>query len=128
VDVLSVCPSYSINKTIAEACEVKGHNPRLPELIRQACLNVGYVNNDVYEQFEGQYIPKTRAYFDLLAAKLARGKRTVRRSELKAEFERISDNYRANGWTGPRRTGDPVRLVAGALAKLGTGGRASAGA
>jgi hypothetical protein len=128
VDVLSVCPSYSINKTIAEACAVEGHNPRLPELIRQACLNVGYVNNDVYEQFEGQYIPKTRAYFDLLAAKLARGERTVARRELKAEFERISDNYRANGWTGRHRTGDPVKLVAGALAKIGASGRASAGA
>lgn len=110
--VLSACPSYSINKTIAEACAVEGRHPRLPELIRQACINVGYVNNDVYEQFPGQYIPKTNAYFACLARKLDERKHTVTRRDLKADFDRISTAYRELGWSGPSRAGDPVALVA----------------
>lgn len=52
-DVLSVVPSHSINKTIQEACSVEGHNPLLPEMIRNNSINYDYVNNDVYEQFQG---------------------------------------------------------------------------
>ena len=111
-DVLAVCPSYSINKTIAEACKVDGHNERLPEMIRQACVNFGYVNNDVYEQFPGQYTPKTRAYFDLLAAKLATGQKSISRKDLKGEFKRITDAYRQAGWSGQSQVGDPVARVA----------------
>ncbi len=117
--VLAVCPSYSINKTIAEACKVRGHNTALPEMIRQACVNVGYVNNDVYEQFPGQYIPKTRAYFDVLAKKLAKGDTTITRRDVKAEFERITKDYRDHGWAGPTRKGDAVALVARHMKTLG---------
>jgi hypothetical protein len=117
--VLAVCPAYSINKTIAEACAVRGHNKCLPEIIRQACVNVGYVNNDVYEQFPGQYIPKTRAYFEVLAKKLAGRDRTFTRWDVKAEFERITEHYRNHGWTGPTRKGDPVALVARHMKTLG---------
>ena len=112
--VLGQCPSYSINKTIAEACSVPGHNPLIPEMTRQACLNAGgYTAEDVYEQFMGQYIPETRAYFDLLTAKLDRGEARVQRSELDAAFERITTTYRDLGWTGTvARAVSPVTAVA----------------
>lgn len=111
-DVLSACPSYSINRTISDACRVRGHNRHLPEMIRQACINVGYVNNDVYEQFHGQYIPRTQAYFDLLSDKLARGDRTITRKDLKAEFQAVDENYRKKGWKGKKSvSSDPVGRV-----------------
>jgi hypothetical protein len=117
-DVLAVCPSYSIDETIAEACSVKGHNSLLPETIRQNCLNQRYTTNDVYEQFGGDYLPRTRAYFDLLAKKIGRGERTVARQELDETFEKIDAAYRLEGWSAPAQDGDPVRRVAERFAAL----------
>ena len=111
-DVLAVCPSYSINKTIAEACSVKGHNSLLPETIRQNCLNQRYTTNDVYEQFGGDYIPRTGAYFDLLATKIAKGESTVALKELEEPFRKIDETYRMQGWSAPAQKGDPVARVA----------------
>jgi hypothetical protein len=111
-DVLAVCPSYSINATIAEACSVKGHNSLLPETIRQNCLNQRYTTNDVYEQFGGDYIPRTEAYFDLLAGKIAKGESTVAFKELEEPFKKIDETYRMQGWSAPAQEGDPVERVA----------------
>jgi alpha-N-acetylglucosaminidase len=111
-EVLAVCPSYSINRTIKEACSVKGRSRYLPEIIRQACINVGYVNNDVYEQFPGQYIPMTVAVFGMMERKIGTGNRVIYRKDLKKDFERIQAAYRMNGWNPRKRAaGDPVRTV-----------------
>jgi len=110
-DVLAVCPSYSVNRTIAEACSVPGHNRYLPETIRQNCINWRYTTNDVYEQFGGDYIPRTEAWLDLLDARLREGRKTVERAELDERFAAIDESYRKNGWSGPPVTGDPVEAV-----------------
>ncbi len=116
--VLATMPSYSINRTIEDACSVPGHNPRLPEMIRQACLNVAYVYNDVYEQFPGIYTAKTNAWFDLLEAKLAKGdRRGINGKELKEKFEQIEGHYRNNGWSGPIG-GDTIAAAAKTFAEL----------
>ena len=105
------------------------HNRFLPEMIRQACINVGYVNNDVYEQFPGDYIPKTVVVFDHIEKKMADGEKIVYRKDVKEEFKRIEAAYRANGWKPKKKkTGDPVRMSERMFLKLEgmkevTGGR-----
>ncbi len=115
-DVLALCPSYSINKTIAEACSVPGSNKFVAEMVRQACLNWDYVTNDVYEQFEGQYIPRMQAYFGTLESKLDKGQNTVGFGEVAPLFGPIDAEYLKNGWSPKRQaSGDPVDKVKNCL-------------
>ncbi|MEA3477418.1 MAG: alpha-N-acetylglucosaminidase TIM-barrel domain-containing protein [Bacteroidota bacterium] len=111
-DVLSGCPSYSINKTIKEATSVPGHNKRLAEIIRHATIQSDYTSNDVYEQFGGYYIPRMRAYFELLDKKLAAGDTTVTKADMTDKLQEISHNYQLNGWTSSAKPAEPVLAVA----------------
>jgi len=117
-DVLAVCPSYSVNKTIAEASSVPGASKFIPEAVRQACVNWRYVVNDVYEQFEGDYIPKTKAYFAHLDMLLAKGVTNAGPGGLAPLFSQIDQTYRKQGWTGEPKTGDPVKIVAQSVKKM----------
>ncbi len=117
-DVLSVIPSYSINRTIAEARSVKGSNKLIPEMIRNNSINGDYINQDVYEQFPGQYIPRMTAYFDLLEKKIAEKDKHLEYAELQPVFKKIDDRYRMKGWSGPVKKGDPVEKVARYFPKI----------
>jgi hypothetical protein len=118
-DVLALCPSYSINKTIAEAAAVPGSNKFIPQMIRQACINWEYVTNDVYEQFEGQYIPRMKAYFSVLQEKLTKRSANISYGEVAPRFGPIDANYEQNGWTPKEtKTGDPLELIVETAKKL----------
>lgn len=115
-DVLALCPTYSANKTIAEASSVPGSNKFIPNMVRQACINWNYVMNDVYEQFDGQYIPRMKAYFNTLESQMERKVNTVSYANVAPLFPPIDNNYRDNGWSPEQpASGDPVDAVAAAL-------------
>lgn len=120
-DVLSACPSYSLNETIAAACSVPGYNKYLPEMIRQGCLNHDYTHNDVYEQFGGFYIPRMLSYFQHLHSQLDKTERMVTLAEVQALSDPIADNFRKNGWVGPDlKPRDALELASQHFAMLST--------
>jgi len=117
-DVLSGCPSYSINKTIKEATRVPGHNKRLAEMIRQATIVSDYTTNDVYEQFGGYYIPRMQAYFELLDKKLAAGDTQVTKADMTDKLKEISGNYQINGWSPAAKPSEPIAAAAKHFKKI----------
>jgi hypothetical protein len=110
-DVLSGCPSYSINKTIREACSVPGHNAKLPEMIRWATIQSDYTTNDVYEQFGGYYIPRMKSYFEVLEKKLAAGDASITKADMADRLKEISDHYRRHGWSSRAKPAEPLSAV-----------------
>jgi len=111
-DVLSGCPSYSINKMTEEVTSVPGHNEKLPEMIRNGGINADYSTLDVYEQFGGYYIPRMKYYFEMLEGKLDTGDTQITKAEVSAKLEELKDDYRANGWSSSANPVEPISEVA----------------
>jgi len=116
-DVLSGCPSYSINKMIEEVTSVPGHNPKLGNMIRNGGINHDYSTLDVYEQFSGYYIPRMEYYFEVLEKKLAAGEVQVTKGELRPRLEELKVSYRDNGWSSSAKPSEPVSAAARHLKK-----------
>jgi uncharacterized alkaline shock family protein YloU len=88
-------------------------------MVRQACVNWQYTLNDVYEQFEGVYIPKTLAWFALLDGQMKKGQYPpMGPGFLVPTFAAVDQAFVEQGWRGEPKSGEAVKIVAGSLGRL----------
>jgi alpha-N-acetylglucosaminidase len=94
--LLSTREDYHLQPQIVEVEAYHGSNPHSAFMMKRACVNEQYPNNDVYELFHFYYIPRVKAWAEIVRARMLEEENTVSSRDVMPRWREIEDSWAAN--------------------------------